>query len=85
MIAYADFEIAIARWKARASGVPMPAEPAASGAVEAEIPNATDPGGESDYVVEQESGFVSSETRKQASGSIIISDSLYEPPPSDPE
>ncbi len=83
MISYADFELAIARWKARASGVPMLAEPVASGAVASEIPNATDPGGESGYVVEQESDFVSSETRNPASGSIIVSDSLYETPPSD--
>jgi hypothetical protein len=79
MISYADFELAIARWKARTSGVPMPAEPVMSGAVNVEIPNATEPE-DSGYVVEQQSGYVSSESRKQASGSIIISDSLYEPP-----
>jgi hypothetical protein len=45
MIPYADFEDAIARWKARQSGVPQPAAPVASGTVEAEVPVQTAPEG----------------------------------------
>ncbi len=43
MIAYADLEFAIARWKARAAGVPQLAAPAVSGAVAAEMPVSTAP------------------------------------------
>jgi hypothetical protein len=43
MISYADLEQAIARWKARQSGVPQPAAPDASGTVEAEVPVPTAP------------------------------------------
>jgi len=43
MISYAELEFAIARWKARVSGVPQPMEPAASGTVEAEVPVPTAP------------------------------------------
>ena len=45
MISYADFEFAIARWKARQSGVPQPAPPEASGTVAAEVPVPTAPEG----------------------------------------
>jgi hypothetical protein len=38
MISYADLEFAIQRWKARTTGAPEPAAPAASGAVAGEIP-----------------------------------------------
>jgi hypothetical protein len=48
MISYADFEFAIARWKARQTGVPQPVPPAASGTVEAEVPVPTAPEGPAD-------------------------------------
>jgi hypothetical protein len=53
MISYAELEFAIARWKARKNGVPQPAEAAVSGAVEAEVPVATAPEGNT----EGEAGF----------------------------
>jgi len=43
MIAYADLEFAISRWKARAAGVAQPAQPVESGMVESEVPVATAP------------------------------------------
>jgi hypothetical protein len=43
MISYADIEFAIARWRARAAGVPQLAPPVASGTVSAEIPVANAP------------------------------------------
>jgi hypothetical protein len=73
MIPYADFDLAIARWKARKAGAPLPAEPDASGAVAAEIPshNAVN-----SVEVEQppESGYVVDESPKVASGLIEIDD-----------
>ena len=45
MISYAELEQAIARWKARQSGVPQPAPPEASGTVAAEVPVPTAPEG----------------------------------------
>jgi hypothetical protein len=48
MISYAELEFAIARWKARKSGVPQPVESAISGAVQAEVPVATAPEGSAD-------------------------------------
>ena len=70
MIAYADFEFAIARWKARTLGVPAPLGPTVSGMVESAVPVATNP------------DDVESSRRSPAaaSGSIIVSDSLIEPP-----
>jgi hypothetical protein len=48
MISYSELEFAIARWKARKSGVPEQAEVAVSGAVEAEVPVPTAPEESSD-------------------------------------
>jgi hypothetical protein len=63
MISYADFEFAIAHWKARASGVPQPAQPVASGTVQAEVPVATAPespaDGESGTVTDESGDFIS--------------------------
>jgi hypothetical protein len=70
MISYADFEFAIARWKARMAGVPAPVGATVSGMVESAVPVATSPD-------EPES---SRRPRAAASGSIIVSDSLVEPP-----
>ena len=39
MIPYADFEMALARWKARKAGTPMASEEIPSGAVAAEVPD----------------------------------------------
>lgn len=69
MITYADFEFAIARWRARASGVPMPTS--VSGAVETEVPVPTAP---------HEASAAVSDRPRHASGSIIVSDSLIDPP-----
>ena len=52
MIAYPDFEFAITRWKARAAGIPQPAPPATSGAVEAPMPVSTAPEDAGDYAEE---------------------------------
>jgi hypothetical protein len=82
MISYADFDFAIARWKARAAGVPQPMAPVASGTVAAEVPVSTAPEDSSDSA-NPESGYVSSEGRNYASGSIMVSDSSIEPPKSD--
>jgi hypothetical protein len=43
MISYADLEFAIARWKARAAGIPQLAAPSPSGMVAAEMPVSTAP------------------------------------------
>jgi hypothetical protein len=43
MISYADLEFAIARWKARAAGIPQPAAAAPSGMVDAEMLVSTSP------------------------------------------
>jgi hypothetical protein len=61
MISYNDLDFAIARWKARAGGVPQPAQPV-SGAVETEVPVANAP----------EGGAVSDENPMTASGLIVI-------------
>jgi hypothetical protein len=61
MIPYAELEQAIARWKARQSGVPQPAPSVASGTVEAEVPVSTAPEG-GDGTVADESGYSSSGT-----------------------
>jgi hypothetical protein len=79
MISYADFEFAIERWKSRAAGVPQPVTPVASGTVAAEVPVATAPESPAD----PQSGYVSSESGNNASGSILASDSLIETPNSD--
>ena len=39
MIPYADFEMALSRWKARKAGTPMASEEIPSGAVAAEVPD----------------------------------------------
>jgi hypothetical protein len=39
MIPYADFELGLARWKARKEGTPMASQEFPSGAVAAEVPN----------------------------------------------
>ena len=70
MISYADFEFAIARWKARTLGVPAPVGSTVSGMVESAVPVATSP----DDVEGSRRLPVS------RSGSIIVSDSLIEPP-----
>ncbi len=70
MISYADFEFAIARWKARMLGAPAPVGATVSGMVESAVPVATNPD-------EVES---SRRSPTAASGSIIVSDSLIEPP-----
>jgi hypothetical protein len=70
MISYADFEFAIARWKARTLGVPAPVSSTVSGMVESAVPVATSP----------ESAESSRRSPAAASGSIIVSDSLIEPP-----
>jgi hypothetical protein len=82
MISFADFELAIARWKTRTSGTTASGEIAVSGAVTSEVPNATAPE-DSDYAVDVSSGYSSSTPQAQASGSIVISDSLREPPQSE--
>jgi hypothetical protein len=72
MISYADFEFAITRWKARAAGVPQPAEPTASGMVQAEVPVATAP--ESESEPEPETGAVAAEGGDLVSGAVLASD-----------
>jgi hypothetical protein len=87
MISYPDFELAIARWKARAAGVPMPsAEGGAgargdggSGAVAVEVPVSSAPEEQNYASSSEHDGFVSSERQNQASGSIVVSDSLSQP------
>ena len=71
MIPYADFSLAISRWKARKTGAPLPTEPDASGAVAAEIPSPnavlsaeTQPA--------PESGYVADDAPRSASGLITI-------------
>jgi hypothetical protein len=82
MISYNDFDFAIARWKARAGGAPQPAQPAASGTVQSEVPVATapeSPGGES--------GAVAEEAPATNSG-LVMSESLLRTPtpvPEDPD
>jgi hypothetical protein len=70
MIPYAELEFAIVRWKARAGGAPLPAQPAASGTVEAEVPVSTSP----DSPGEAESGTVSNETGDVISGTLEINE-----------
>ena len=75
MISYNDFEFAISRWKARAGGAPQPAQPAASGTVEAEVPVATSPVSPH----EEESGTVAAEAQGTTSGAVM-SETLLETP-----
>jgi hypothetical protein len=75
MISYADFDFAIARWKARVGGVPQPAQSAVSGAVQAEVPVATAP----ESPAEPESGAVAGEAQGVISGTVM-SESLLETP-----
>jgi hypothetical protein len=70
MISYAELEFAIARWKARMSGVPQEAEPVASGTVEAEVPVSTAP----EEPATEGSGTVTDEGGEYASGNIDLSD-----------
>jgi hypothetical protein len=68
MIPYADLEQAIARWKARQSGVPQPAPSVASGTVEVEVPVSTAPEG----APEGGDGTVADESSYPSSGTIEI-------------
>ena len=70
MISYADFEFAIARWKARMLGVPAPVGATVSGMVVSAVPVATSP----------DDAEISRRSPAEASGSIIVSDSLTDPP-----
>jgi hypothetical protein len=73
MISYADFEFAIARWKARMLGMPAPVGATVSGMVESAVPVATSPDN-------GEPSGISSRPHATVSGSIVVSDSLMEPP-----
>jgi hypothetical protein len=75
MISYADFDFAITRWKARAGGAPQPAQHAASGMVQSEVPVSTAP----EAPGEQESGAVADEAQGVISG-VMVSDGLLETP-----
>jgi hypothetical protein len=75
MISYTDLDFAITRWKSRAGGVPQPAQPAASGMVQAEVPVATAPESPAD----PESGAVAAEAQGTISG-LVMSESLLETP-----
>jgi len=79
MISYADFDFAIARWKARAAGVPQPAAALASGAVRAEVPVSTAPEDPAE-TVSQESGIVVHSAPTPVSGNVLLSDALLETP-----
>jgi hypothetical protein len=57
MISYAELEQAIARWKARQSGVPQPAPPEASGTVQAEVPVPTAPDSPADEPLSDDFGY----------------------------
>jgi hypothetical protein len=77
MISYADFEFAIARWKARAAGIPQPAAPAISGAVAAPMLVSTapeDPEEAGDPSQQQASAYVAEEAINNPSGLVIASD-----------
>ena len=86
MISYSDFEFAIARWKSRAAGVPMPAPQVASGTVAAEVPVPTAPDYPSEAVSE-ESGVVDQAVEIPPSGNVLLGDALAETPipESDPQ
>jgi hypothetical protein len=79
MISYSDLEFAIQRWKARAAGVPQPAEPAPSGAVEAPMPVPTAP----EPAASEGEGYVADEASANPSGLVIV-DGLADPPADDP-
>jgi hypothetical protein len=77
MISYADFDFAITRWKARVGGAPQPAQPAVSGAVQAEVPVATAPESPAD----RESGAVTAEAEGVISGTVMSETLLQTPTP----
>ena len=76
MISYADFDFAITRWKARAGGAPQPAQHAASGMVQSEVPVSTAP----EAPGEQESGAVAAEAPEVISATVMVSEALLETP-----
>ncbi len=70
MISYNDLDFAIARWKARAGGVPLAAPAPTSGMVEAEVPVATAP----------EAGAVAEEAQATISSGLVMAESLTPSP-----
>jgi hypothetical protein len=80
MISYSDLEFAIERWKARAAGVPQPAAPAPSGAVEVPMPVPTAPEDPSEG---QDSAYVAAEVGENPSG-LVIADGMVDPPADEP-
>ncbi len=86
MIPYADFDFAIARWKARAGGAPQPAHEPPSGAVQSEVPVPTAP----ESLAGSDSGTVPEEAPVTDSGlvtnsGLVMEDSLsHTPSPEDP-
>jgi hypothetical protein len=73
MIPYADFDLAIKRWKARTTGAPAPEPIVASGTVQAPAPPPPPA-----YEGEDIEGIVSGEQTGTRSGSILVDDSAYE-------